>query len=217
LSASAREGVAIADTGSPAPGPTTRPRGIIAHALSTEAFADKARDLVPEVLRGAVDPLLDSIGEMTVRIRQYDAQIEHLCRKHPETKCLRQVTGVGPVTSLAFVLVIDDPHRFTRSREVGPYLGLVPRRDSSGTIDRQLRITKAGDHLMRRLLVGSAHYIIGPFGPDTDLAGFGRKMAGHGGMAGKKRAVVAVARRLGVLLHRLWVSGETYRPLHTPA
>lgn len=185
--------------------------------LSAESFAVKARPHVPNVLRDVLEPLLDSIAGMTSRIREYDAQVERLCGMHPETARLRQVAGVGPVTSLAFVLVIEDPHRFSRSREVGPYLGLVPRRDSSGSIDRQLRITKSGDRLMRRLLVGSAHYIIGPFGPDTDLARFGRKMAERGGKIGRKRAAVAVARRLGVLLHRLWVSGEVYRPLRTPA
>lgn len=181
--------------------------------ISTDAFARKARERVPEELRETLEPLLDSIGEMTVRIHRYDAQIEQLCRKYTATDRLRQVDGVGPVTSLGFVLVIEDPHRFTRSREVGPYLGLVPGRDASGTIDRQLRITKSGDQLLRRLLVNSAHYVIGPFGPDTDLARFGRTMAARGGKIGRKRAAVAVARRLAVLLHHLWVSGEAYRPL----
>jgi transposase len=164
-------------------------------------------------MRPSLDPLLDSIGQMTERIRGYEAQIEKMCRERPETSRLRQVAGVGPITSLAFVLVIEDPHRFRRSREVGPFLGLVPKRDASGEIDRQLRISKAGDKLLRRLLVGSAHYILGPFGPDSDLRTWGLALAERGGKNGKKRAVVAVARRLAVVLHRLWVTGDTYRPL----
>jgi transposase len=96
---------------------------------------------------------------------------------------------------------------------VGPYLGLVPRLNQSGEQDPQKRISKAGDELMRRLLVGSAHYILGPFGPDTDLRRWGMRISARGGKNAKKRAAVAVARKLAVLLHRLWVTGEVYEPL----
>jgi transposase len=123
------------------------------------------------------------------------------------------VCGVGGLTALAFVLTIEDPHRFRRSRAVGAYLGLVPRRDQSGAVDRQLRITKAGDRMLRRLLVGSAQYILGPFGPDTALRRWGLAYAARGAGNAKKRAVVAVARKLAVLLHRLWMSGKKYEPL----
>jgi transposase len=143
-----------------------------------------------------------------------DREVERLCReRYPETAVLRQVKGVGPVTALAFVLVIEDPNRFGKSRSVGTYLGLCPRRRDSGEQRPQLRISKAGDPLLRRLLVTAAHYVLGPFGPDTDLRRFGLALAERGGTAGKKRAVVAVARRLAVLLHRLWVTGEVYQPL----
>jgi transposase len=133
---------------------------------------------------------------------------------YPETKLLRQVHGVGVLTALAFVLTLEDPSRFAKSREVGAYLGLVPATDQSGGSDPEKRISKHGNKMMRRLLVGSAHYILGPFGEDSDLRRHGEKIAGRGGKNAKKRAVVAVARKLSVLLHRLWVTAEVYEPLY---
>ena len=112
------------------------------------------------------------------------------------------MAGVGPLTALAYVLTLEDSRRFAKSRTVGAYLGLVPRRDQSGEVDRQLGITKAGDHFLRRTLVQSAHYVLGPFGPDTDLRRWGLKLCERGGKSAKRRAIVAVARRLAVLLHR---------------
>src|SRR3954469_19204975 len=116
-------------------------------------------------------------------------------------------------TDLAYVLTLENPQRFTKSREVGPYLGLVPKQEDSGESQPQLRISKAGDRMLRRLLVGSAHYVLGPFGPDTDLRRYGLRLCERGGKNAKKRAAVAVARKLAVLLHRLWTSGEVYEPL----
>ena len=126
---------------------------------------------------------------------------------------MRQVKGEGPLTSLAYVLTVENPDRFAKSREVGAYLGLVPKQEDSGDSQPQLGINKAGDMMLRRLLVGSAHYILGPFGPDTDLRRYGLRLCERGGKNAKKRAAVAVARKLAVLLHRLWVSGEVYEPL----
>lgn len=181
---------------------------------SAGAFANKVGDLLPEPLRDSLVPILEMIASMTEQIRTYDRRIEQLCdNEHPETALLRQVAGVGALTALNFVLTIENPYRFTNSRSVGSYLGLRPRRWQSGASDRQMRITKAGDEEMRRLLVISAHYILGPFGADCDLRRFGMKLAERGGSAAKKRAAVAVARKLAVLLHRLWVTGEVYEPL----
>lgn len=133
--------------------------------------------------------------------------------KYGHTKLLRQVKGVGPLTALAYVLTLEKPERFAKSRDVGPYLGLVPKQEDSGEIQPQLGISKAGDTMLRKLLVGSAQYILGPFGPDTDLRRYGLRLCERGGKNAKKRAAVAVARKLAVLLHRLWVSGEVYEPL----
>ena len=147
-----------------------------------------------------------------------DAEIERVCEeRYPETALLRQVPGVGAITALYYVLTIEDPSRFAKSRSVGAYVGLRPKQRDSGEQSPQLRITKAGDRLLRSLLVRCAHYILGPFGPDTDLRRAGLRMCERGGSAGKKRAIVATARRLAVLLHRLWVTGEAYEALRHEA
>jgi len=180
-------------------------------ASSTAAFGRKAK--IPEALNDALKPMLEMIRELTDKIRAYDLMIkEKTANKYPETEQLRQVGGVGPLTALAYVLTLEEPERFAKSRMAGAYLGLVPRLDQSGQIDKQLHITKHGDGYLRRLLVGSAHYILGPFGPDCDLRTFGLKLMQRGGKNAKKRAVVAVARKLAVLLHALWRSGKPYEP-----
>jgi transposase len=182
---------------------------------STESFAKKVRPKLPAALRPALEPILDSIQELSARIRSYEREIERLAEEgYPETQPLRQIKGVGALTALAYVLTLEDPGRFSVSREVGPCLGLLPRRDQSGEHDPQRQITKTGDAFLRRLLVGSAHYILGPFGQDSHLRRWGLRLAERGGKHAKKRAVVAVARKLAVLLHKLWVSGEDYHPFY---
>jgi transposase len=179
------------------------------------SFHKRAQEHIPEALWPALGPILEQIGSLTERIRDYERQLEAISLEHyPETDLLRQVEGIGPLTALTFVLTLEDPHRFERSRSVGAYLGLVPAMDRSGERDPQRRISKEGDEMMRKLLVGSAHYILGPFGSDSDLRRHGEKIASRGGKNSKKRAAVAVARKLSVLLHRLWVSGEVYDPLY---
>ena len=184
-------------------------------ACSADSFASKAALAIPEELQPALLPILDTIAALTHQIREYDRQIEQLCQDpYPETKLLRKVSGVGPLTALGYILTLENPDRFRKSREVGPALGLVPRRDQSGDQDPQLRITKTGDAYLRRLLVGSAQYILGPFGPDCDLRRWGLKLAERGGKNAKKRAVVGVARKLAIVLHHLWKTGEVYDPFY---
>jgi|SRR5688572_7122511 len=181
---------------------------------SAESFHQQAKSRVPEVLRPALAPLLAQIGSLTTRLRKYDQAVSRLAqKKYPETRSLQQVNGVGDLTSVAYVLTLEKPERFAKSRDVGPYVGLIPKQDDSGDSSKQLGITKTGDMMLRRLMVGSAHYILGPFGKDCDLRQFGLKLAARGGKNAKKRAVVAVARKLAVLLHRLWLTGEVYEPL----
>lgn len=169
---------------------------------------------IPEALQGALRSVMDMIGLLKEQIRGMDRELERLSQEaYPETARLRQVKGVGPLTALAFVLTLEDPGRFRKARTVGRYLGLTPKQQDSGERSPQLRISKAGDRMVRRLLVGGGQYILGPFGPDTDLRRWGLKLAARGGKNAKKRAVVAVARKLGVLLHRLWISGQGYEPL----
>ena len=188
--------------------------GARVRGCSSVSFSVKAADQIPPEVRETLEPLLRLIQTLSEEIKSYEKRIEKLGNeKYMDTKLLRQVNGVGPVTSLAYVLTLETPQRFKRSRDVGPYLGLVPQQEDSGDSQPQLGISKAGDRMLRKLLVGSAHYILGPFGPDTDLRRFGMKLCQRGGKNAKKRASVAVARKLAVLLHRLWSSGEVYEPL----
>jgi transposase len=178
------------------------------------SFHKRASEHIPEALLPALGPVLEQIGSLTQRIREYDRQLQTVSEEHyPETHLLRQVEGIGPLTALTFVLTLEDPYRFEKSRSVGAYLGLVPAKDQSGERDPQKRISKEGDEMLRKLLVSSAHYVLGPFGSDSDLRRHGEKIASRGGKNAKKRAAVAVARKLAVLLHSLWVSGEVYEPL----
>ncbi len=169
---------------------------------------------LPEGLRERLKPLLEMVEALTEQIKESDGNIEQIARKdYPETELLRQVSGVGPLIALTFVLTVEDPARFAQSRDVGCYVGLRPKRSESGESQPQLRITKEGDRYLRKLLVQGAHYILGHRGPDTDLKRWGVKLSARGGKNAKKRAIVAVARKLGILLHRLWVCGEVYEPL----
>ena len=161
---------------------------------STEAFSRKVAAHIPQPVRETLQPLLGLIASLSEEIKCYERRIEMLAReKYQHTKLLRQVTGIGPVTSLAYVLTLETPLRFDRSRDVGPYVGLAPDQGDSGDIQPQLGISKAGDGMLRKLLVGSARYILGPFGPDCDLRRFGKKLCERGGKNAKKRAAVAVA------------------------
>ena len=179
------------------------------------SFHKKAAAHIPEALWPALGPILEQIGSLTERIRDYERHLETISKEHyPETELLRQVEGIGALTALTFVLTLEDPYRFAKSRSVGAYLGLVPARDQSGDRDPQRHISKEGDEMLRKLLVGSAHYILGPFGSDSDLRRHGEKIASRGAKNAKKRAVVAVARKLSVLLHRLWITAEVYEPLY---
>jgi transposase len=185
---------------------------------STDSFAARLRREGLTELFPALQALSRVVEQLTHEIRALEREIEAVsAKRYPETQRLRQVSGVGPITALAYVLTIEDPARFPRSRALGGYLGLRPRRRQSGDTDPALRISKAGDAFLRRLLVQSAHYVLGPFGPDSDLRRFGLRLLARGGRAAKKKALVAVARKLAVLLHRLWVSGKPYQPVRAVA
>jgi transposase len=174
---------------------------------------EKAKGLSPELQR-ALEPLLAGIESLSERIREYNERIEQLAQQsYPPVALLKQVKGVGTLIALTYLLTLEDPHRFGKSRDVGCYLGLQPGRRNSGQSEPQMHISKEGDPYLRTLLVQGAHHILGPFGADSDLRRWGLKLAERGGKNGKKRAVIATARKLAVLLHRLWVSGEVYEPL----
>src|SRR6202165_2778555 len=172
-----------------------------------------AKGLSPE-LRDVLEPLLREIESLKERITEYDRRIEQIAKEvYPEVALLKQVKGVGTLIGLTYILTLDDPHRFRRSRDAGCFIGLRPGRRNSGRSEPQMHISKEGDVYFMALMVQGAHYILGPFGQDSDLRRWGLRLAERGGKNAKKRAVIAVARKLAVLLHKLWVSGEVYEPL----
>ena len=174
---------------------------------------EKAEGLSLE-LQAALEPLLRTVESLSEGIREYNQRIESLAEQsYPEVALLKQVKGVGTLIALTYLLTLEDPHRFRKSRDVGCYLGLQPGRRNSGQSEPQMHISKEGDPYLRTLLVQGAQHILGPFGVDCNLR-WGLKLAERGGKSGKKRAIIATARKLAVLLHRLWVSGDVYEPLH---
>jgi transposase len=176
-------------------------------------FCRRARESLSENLLVALEPILCCIEEVNKRIKQYETTISKMADDCRAAQAILAIHGVGELTAMAFILTLEDPSRFEKSRDVGPYLGLVPRERQTGDSDPQLRISKAGDGFVRKLLVNCAQYILGPFGRDSDLRRYGIRLMGHGGKNAKKKAVIAVARKLAVLMHRLWVTGEVYEPL----
>ena len=188
--------------------------GVRLSKCATESFTFRQAEHVPAAIRGAVAPLLEAIDHLNEQIEYYDGMEKQIARqRYPKYELLEQVQGVGVHTALSFMLTIGDPERFTQSRMVGCFLGLRPAQKESGESKPQLGITKAGDEYLRKTLVNCAHYILGRHGQDSDLRRYGQRICQRGGKNAKKRAVVAVARKLAVLLHRLWVSGEAYEPL----
>lgn len=174
---------------------------------------DKLKGL-PQVLERGLQPLVKQIEELTERIAECEAQIEQIAARYPETALLEQVYGVGKLIALTYVLTVDDPNRFVKSRDAGCYVGLRPKRRDSGETQRQLGISKEGDGYLRGLLIQAAHCLLTHRAPDSDLKRWGAKLSGRGGRNARKRAIVAVARKLAVLLHKLWITGEVYEPLH---
>jgi transposase len=165
-----------------------------------------------EGAQSVIGPMLKTVEAISEQIGKYDEYIEGIAKRYPEVKLLQQVYGVGPMIAMTFVLTLEDPKRFTSSRDVGPYLGLTPRQHDSGESQPELGISKAGDGLLRRLLVQGAHCVLRKGAPDSDLRTWGMGKTGKGGKREKKRAIVAVARKLAVLLHHLWATGEVYDP-----
>jgi transposase len=194
---------------------TVKSMGARLAKCSADVFATRAPSELPQELRETLLPLVETIRELTRRIAEYDRRVNAIAAEtYPVVARLRAPAGVGPLTALAFVLLVEEPARFSSSRALGPYFGLVPQLDESGEGAPELRISKAGDELGRRLLVSAAHYILGPFGPDCALRRHGMTIVQRGGKYAKKRAVIAVARKLAVLLHQLWVSDQPYDPFH---
>lgn len=194
---------------------TAKSMGLDMPRSSTDAFCKRATERYPEWFIKLVAPALRSIAELCQDIHKYERQIATVSKQYPETERFQQVSGVGPITALVFRLVVQSPDRFPDARNVAAYLGLKPKQDQSGKTDKQLRITKAGDSYLRSLLVNASHFILGAFGEDSDIRRWGLELAARGGRNAKKRAIVAVARKLAVVLLSIWKSGQDYESLRT--
>ncbi len=185
-------------------------------ACSTESLPNRAPGAVPPALAAVAPPLIAQIALLNTQIDAMDQQIEKLAIKYPEIGTLRSAPGVGALVAAAYVLTLDHPHAVPSSRSAGAFLGLRPGQSQSGQSDPQRRITRTGNTYLRCLLVQSAQYILGRFGPDSALRRWGLKLAATGGKRAKKRAIVAVARKLAVLLHSMWRSGQRFQPFPPP-
>jgi len=168
---------------------------------------------MPASLRCALQPVLNALDALNAQIKAYEGELEEMAQRCKEAQPLLTIHGVGPLTAMAFVLTLENPSRFASSRDVGAYLGLVPKQWHTGQSDLELRISKAGDGFVRKLLVNCAQRMLGPFGQDSDLRRYGLRLMQRGGKSAKKKAVIAVARKLAVVMHRLWSTGEVFRPL----
>jgi len=184
-------------------------------ACSTQSLPVRATVAIPPALTAVATPLIQQMELLNQQINAMDGQIGNLAGKYPEIPLLRSAPGVGPVVAAAYVLTLDRPDAAT-NRSAGAFLGLRPAQSQSGESDPQRRISKAGDSYLRSLLVQSGQYILGRFGPDSALRRWGLKLAQSGGKRGKKRAIVAVARKLAVLLHSMWRTGQSFQPFPHP-
>ena len=173
-------------------------------------FAGRVRELTADnpVLAGLAEPLLTIIATMTHELAQLTRRVLDVVRDEPTCRRLMGVPGVGPLTALAFRATIDQPGRFRRSRDVGAHLGLPPKRYQSGETDVQGGISRCGDELARTALYEAAHSLLIRCQRWSTLRAWGMKVAKQRGMA---RARVAVARKLAVILHRIWVDGSDFR------
>jgi transposase len=186
-------------------------------ACSTQGFQARVEASIPPALADVARPLLNQIAALNAGIGEMDRGIEQLANRYAEVKLLRTVPGVGPLIAATYVLTLDRPDAVRHSRQAGAFLGLRPRQSQSGDSDPQHRISKTGNVYLRSLLVQAAHYVLGRFGPDSELRRWGLKLASSGGKRGKKRAIVAVARKLAVILHRIWQTGNVWQPFPRPA
>lgn len=189
--------------------------GVRVPKCDSPTFVRRARETLPTSLQVALEPLLQAMQALSDQIKAYERMVAEMAAGSRDAQLLLAIHGVGELTAMAFMLTLQDASRFARSRDVGPYLGLVPKQWQTGDSDPDLGISGAGDRFLRRLLVNCSQRILGPFGQDSDLRRYGQRMIARGGKNAKKKAVVAVARKLAVLMHRLWSTGEVYEPLRT--
>ena len=187
-----------------------REAGLKLGTPSRTAFAGRVRELAggDPLVMALVEPLLSILATMLEQLARLTKQVLDIVREEEVCRRLMSVPGVGPITALAFRATIDRPDRFRRSRDVGAHLGLTPARYQSGETDIQGRISRCGDELARTALYEAAHTPLVRGRKWSSLRAWGMKLAKHRGMA---RARVAVARKLAVILHRMWSDATEFR------
>jgi transposase len=185
--------------------------GIVLRPAKGGSFEQLVRQAISSdaQLQGVIGSLLTIWCSLTDELRIYDREVERAARNHEVCRLLMTTPGVGSLTALAFVTAIDNPCRFRRSIDVGAYLGLTPRRYQSGEVDRVGRISKCGDRMARSLLFEAAHILLTRIKTRSALQTWGQALSRR---VGPKKAKVAVARRLAVTLHRMWVDGAEFAP-----
>jgi transposase len=183
--------------------------GLVIGRATFNVFAVRAEELIedrPELV-AAVRPLLEARNAVEQQVRELDRKVTKLARRDGQVRRFMTVPGVGPVTALAFKATIDDPARFARSRSVGTYVGLTSRRHASGEVDWSGRISKCGDAMLRSHLFEAAGVLLTRVPKWCAVKAWGARLAKRNGL---NKAKVAVARKLAVILHRMWIDGTEF-------
>jgi transposase len=184
--------------------------GLVIGRAKLNVFAKRAEELIegrPELM-AAVRPLLDARNAIEQQVDDLDRKVMRLARNNAQVRRFMTAPGVGPITALCFLATIDDPTRFKRSRSVGAYVGLTTRRYASGEIDWTGRISKCGDAMLRSYLYEAANVLLTRVAKWSTLKAWGIRLAKRSGL---RKAKVAVARKLAVILHRMWIEGTEFK------
>src|SRR5471032_3325607 len=183
--------------------------GLFIGRAKFNVFAVRAEELIegrPELI-AAIRPLLEARNAVGEQVSELDRKVMRLARHDAQVRRFMTVPGVGPITALAFKATIDDPARFARSRSVGAYVGLTSRRHASGEVDWSGRISKCGDAMLRTYLFEAAGVLLTRVQKWCALKAWGLRLAKRSGM---KKARTAVARKLAVILLRMWRDGTQF-------
>jgi transposase len=183
--------------------------GLVIGRAKFNVFAVRTEELIegrPELI-ATIRPLLEARNAVGQQVSELDRKVMRLARHDAQVRRFMTVPGVGPITALAFKATIDDPARFTRSRSVGAYVGLTSRRHASGEVDWTGRISKCGDAMLRSYLFEAAGVLLTRVPKWSAVKAWGVRLAKRNGL---RKAKVAVARKLAVILHRMWIDGTEF-------
>jgi len=184
--------------------------GLVIGRAKMNTFAARAKELIEDkpTLAAVVEPLLKAREVIEQQVADLDRKVMRLARSEPQVRRFMTTPGIGPITALCYLATIDDPVRFNKSRNVGAYVGLTTRRYASGEIDWTGRISKCGDKLLRSYLFEAANVLLTRVAKWSTLKAWGMRIAKRSGI---RKAKVAVARKLAVILHRMWIDGTEFQ------